>query len=202
MKLSKIFLVILMLVCVACASFASASCTEDNAFTLGDEVNVCSNGCIYQNDSNLSQYIACDSSVTCLFSAFYENGTLIVSNGAMDRDGVIFNYSLGNLTTSGVYTGQIYCYREKGWMPPIAFPFSISSVVLDSPQGQKSVKMEEKLLPQLREEIKESYLGKILDFVKRYGVWMILLLVFLIYLFGRGKGNLFGVGKKKQGVLV
>jgi len=147
-----------------------ASCTEDNNFLLGSEINICTQGCLYQNESNFSDYNDCDSSVTCLFSAFYENGTLIKSAESMQRNGTSFNYSLGNLSVIGTHTGQIFCYRSKGWMPPKYFDFTISEEVVAQQLG----------LPQFQpdEVIKESILSDVRDFiddeVSKYGVYFLI----------------------------
>ncbi len=120
-------------ICFFSFSLVSATCTDNNNFFTGDEINICAIGCKYQNENNLSQFIDCDSSVTCKFSANYPNGTNIVTNQLMTRDGTTFNYSIGNSSTdlggqTGFYTGQISCERSKGWMPPKFFQFTISSI--------------------------------------------------------------------------
>lgn len=112
--------------------FITAECVDDNDFTIGDEVNICTDGCLYQNSSNQSQFLSCDSSVTCLFTAFYPNGNNIVSDGLMSINGSgTFNYSLGNSTielsnTTGIFRGYVYCYKEKGWVFN-EFLFSVST---------------------------------------------------------------------------
>ena len=112
-------------------SFASAiNCTEDNDFTVGDDINLCVKGCQYRNESNLNQVVPCDSSVICKITSFYPNGSLISAYNEMEFDGnLTFNYSYGNSSVlgnlSGIYTSKVDCYRVKGWTT-IPFKWSIS----------------------------------------------------------------------------
>lgn len=110
----------------------SANCTANNEFEQGDEINVCTGNCTYQNSSNLSQYVDCDDNVECKFTAFYPNDTLITAYKTMSRDGNIYNYSLGYINTTGTYTWNYLCYANKGWKAETT-TFSISEEAVTPP---------------------------------------------------------------------
>ena len=98
---------------------------ENNEFTSGDDINVYSRGCQYQNKSNLSQWVDCDSNVECRISALYPNKTLLINDALMTRSGSDFNYSFGLEATLGSYPATMKCLFDDGWVD-IPFVFTIA----------------------------------------------------------------------------
>lgn len=120
-----------------------SACSRNNAFTLGEDMKICSGDCIYQNATDLN-YVNCDSTISCFFSASYNNGTFIMNNtegSLVDKHFEInFTKYLTNAET-GIYQGQLQCHQEnKGYTEPVNFEFSISSVTstTSSASGQNA----------------------------------------------------------------
>ncbi len=168
--MKKIILLLIMVV----IPLISASCTTNNDFTVGDEINICTDNCTYQNSSNLSHYIDCDDTIEGRLTAFYPNNSLIITYKSMSRNGNIYNYTLGSLTTTGTYTGRFFFFGEKGWTKK-DFTFSVSETSGDdggggggggisgsTPSSESEVDLREPLEPK---EVK-SRIDKTLEVIK------------------------------------
>lgn len=96
-----------------------------NSFTQGEEINVFTGECIYQNTSNTNQYIGCDDKIECRMDAFFPDGTLIATSGECTREGNTFNYSFGYINETGIYTARVFLFGDGGWTIK-NFTFTIS----------------------------------------------------------------------------
>src|SRR3990167_4160875 len=120
MKKQILFILILVIPTVL-------ACTTNNDFTLGNDIVICSADGKYQNESNLSQYVPFDSTVSCKLSTSYENGTIIFEPRAMTLNSSHFEYNASDyINQSGNYKGIINCQRSKGYTEPVKFDFSVS----------------------------------------------------------------------------
>lgn len=108
---------------------SSLECTDNNNFIIGDDINICTDGCVYQTEVDGVTYFPCDSTVKCKFTAFYSNKSTIVQDVLMTRNGSVFNYDLPNSLGVGVYHGFISCNRDKGFYST-DFEFTISETPL------------------------------------------------------------------------
>lgn len=124
--------IILMLV-VTIAMAAALECTSNNDFIIGDDVNICTDGCIYQTEVDMTTYFVCDSSVKCKLTAFYPNNSIIVESVNMTRNGSIFNYDLGDKLGIGIYRAVLECNRLKGF-----YTTDFSFTVSETPTAQTS----------------------------------------------------------------
>lgn len=109
----KKILVLLSVVFLA-LPILSATCTTDNAFTQGDDINICTGACKYQNPADLTVQLDCDGNSSCFLTSYYSNDTLISSFQEMTWNGSTFNYSLGSINTTGTYTHELFCYNQYG----------------------------------------------------------------------------------------
>ena len=153
-----------------------SACKPNNAFTVGDDINICTGNCTYQNSSNLLQFLDCDDNVECKLIAFYPNNTLIEAYKTMTRRGNVFNYSLGFLNTTGDYTAQILCYADKGWKNE-RFTFTISSAPPPAPSpgigGRRPEEEPEIIIEAKPTEGKiEEIIENIKDMLKQIGGWI------------------------------
>ena len=170
--------VLILLMGIVLINFVSCVCVENNDFKIGDEINICTKGCQYRNESNLSQICPCDNSVTCKLTTFYPNGTLISAYQDMSFDGnETFNYSFGKtLNITGIYRARIDCYRSAGWLP-LEFRWSISSEDETFYTGRSSL-ITPSAIKDLTNELKDN----ILRYILFVGLGLfILILVYLDY---------------------
>lgn len=182
---------IFIVICLGLIPLINASCVEDNVFLLGQEINICTGEvCVYQNETNPSQYVLCDETIKCKFSAFDPNNTLIVSYENMTKIGAVFNYSLGIINNSesvGKYEGQIDCLRNGEWSDPIRFSFLISFPEEYEPGetvgGITTLAIEDVTGEEAKEELSGGELRKLI-FMIIFGVLAFIgLLILLFYLF-------------------
>lgn len=117
MEKKILHIVLLVFASLIILPLASSTYKVNNAFTQGDEINVFTSNCTYQNSSNLSQYIDCDDTVECRMTALFPNKTLIGAYKKCSRMGNQFNYSFGYYNATGTYNARVHCYGEKGWIP-------------------------------------------------------------------------------------
>ena len=123
-------LIISLVFLFSITSVLAISCTLNNEFILGEDINVCSGPWKYQNETNTTQLFDCDSSCDCRFTAVYPNQTYIVEYQPMVREGNMFSFNLTSFLTqiqniTGTYQAIQYCDRNKGFLPPIYFKFLI-----------------------------------------------------------------------------
>ena len=119
MKKQILFILILLIPTVL-------ACTLNNDFTLGNDIVICSVDGKYQNESNLSQYVSFDSTVSCKLSSSYENGTIIFEPRAMTLNSSHFEYNASDyINQSGNYKGEVTCCAVKGCKTK-EFDFSVS----------------------------------------------------------------------------
>ncbi len=105
------------------------ACSEYNNFLNGQDIEICSGECLYENDTNLGNYLSCDSSVSCDISLVRANGTFVFSNEQMTRDNTYFKFNATSYNLSSqVFSAKINCERSKGFSDPIDFEVSVSSI--------------------------------------------------------------------------
>lgn len=171
-------------------TIVGAVCDETNDFIIGEEINICTGGCFYQNGSE------CGEEVSCRQSVAYPNGTLIEINGLMERDGNIFNRTIGNSSTdlnsvTGNYFVSIDCISSDGWEDPINFKITISEITNETQSGNslytsQIIDINEKIdklekedtdLEKLVDEKIDSKLG----FIKE-NLWLIIIGLVFVFL--------------------
>jgi len=111
MNMKKINLILALILVLP---LISANCTESNEFTQGNDINICTGLCKYQNPADLSEQLDCDGNSSCFLTSYYPNDTLLSSYQEMTFNGTVFNYSLGFINTTGTYTHLLFCYNQYG----------------------------------------------------------------------------------------
>lgn len=120
---TKLFLSLLLILLIP---LTVAEYHANNAFTQGDEIDVYTGNCTYQNHSEMDSYTDCDDSIECRMTAFFPNGTLMESYRECSRIGNQFNYSFGFINDTGTYNARAFLSGEKGWTTK-DFEFTISA---------------------------------------------------------------------------
>jgi len=110
------------------------SCVDNNDFDFGNDIEICSGVCKYQNFSNLSEILDCDDSIKSYLTLSYPNGTLVFSRQEMTREDNFFKFNASSYNLlSSVYNARIDSYQAtKGWSNPTDFYITISSTQIIS----------------------------------------------------------------------